>query len=99
MQFAMNKTMLGLLALTVVASTAPTIAFALTAEVAKKCSALTAQAYPPRVPGNPAAGSAAGSYSDQRAYFNKCVADADTNKADGGSAASQRPAAGSSPSK
>jgi hypothetical protein len=30
-----------------------TNAFAVTAEVARKCSALTAKAYPPLVPGNP----------------------------------------------
>jgi hypothetical protein len=49
-------------------------AFALTAEVAKKCEALTAKAYPHRVPGNPAAGSSKGSWAEQREYFNKCVA-------------------------
>jgi hypothetical protein len=49
-------------------------AFALTAEVAKKCEARTAKAYPPRVPGNPAAGSSRGSASEQREFFNKCVA-------------------------
>ena len=47
---------------------------AITAEVAKKCSALTAKAYPPRVVGNPAAGVQNGSYQDFRNYFNKCVA-------------------------
>jgi hypothetical protein len=49
-------------------------ASAITAEVAKKCNALTAKAFPPRVVGNPAAGSAKGSGQDERAYFNKCVA-------------------------
>jgi hypothetical protein len=49
-------------------------AFALTAEVAKKCEALTAKAFPHRVPGNPAAGSSKGSSAEQREYFNKCVA-------------------------
>jgi hypothetical protein len=49
-------------------------AFALTAEVAKKCQALTAQAYPPRVPGNPAAGSSRGTGREQQEYFKKCVA-------------------------
>jgi hypothetical protein len=49
-------------------------AFAVTAEVAKKCEALTAKAYPHRVPGNPAAGSSKGSWAEQREYFNKCVA-------------------------
>jgi hypothetical protein len=49
-------------------------ALAITAEVAKKCSALTAKVYPPRVVGNPAAGLQNGSYQDFRNYFNKCVA-------------------------
>ena len=46
---------------------------AITVEVAKKCNALTAKAYPPRVVGNPAAGSANGNAQDQRDYFGKCV--------------------------
>jgi len=49
-------------------------ASAVTAEVAKKCAALTAKAYPPRVVGNPAAGSAKGTGQSERDYFNKCVA-------------------------
>ena len=49
-------------------------ASAVTAAVAKKCQALTAKAFPPRVPGNPAAGSAKGTGQSQRDYFNKCVA-------------------------
>jgi hypothetical protein len=53
---------------------APPSALAITAEVAKKCSALTAKAFPPRVVGNPAAGLQSGSYQDFRNYFNKCVA-------------------------
>jgi hypothetical protein len=52
----------------------PSSGRAITAEVAKKCSALTAKAYPPRVVGNPAAGVQNGSYQDFRNYFNKCVA-------------------------
>jgi hypothetical protein len=44
-----------------------------TAEVAKKCATLTQKAFPPRVVGNPAAGSAAGSSRDERAYFNECI--------------------------
>jgi hypothetical protein len=48
-------------------------AAAVTVEVAKKCEALTAKAYPPRVIGNPAAGSAKGTGRVQREYFNKCV--------------------------
>jgi hypothetical protein len=48
-------------------------ASAITAELAKKCKALTTTAFPPRVIGNPAAGSAKGSGKDAQAYFNKCV--------------------------
>jgi hypothetical protein len=48
-------------------------ASAITAELAKKCGALTAKAFPPRVIGNPAAGSVKGSGEDAQAYFNKCV--------------------------
>jgi hypothetical protein len=48
-------------------------ASAITAELAKKCEALTAKAFPPRVIGNPAAGSAKGSGKDAQAYFNKCI--------------------------
>ena len=48
-------------------------ASAVTAQVAKKCQALTAKAFPPRVPGNPAAGSAKGTGQSERDYFNKCV--------------------------
>jgi hypothetical protein len=46
---------------------------AITVELAKKCDALTIKAFPPRVIGNPAAGSAKGSGKDAQAYFNKCV--------------------------
>ena len=48
-------------------------ASAISVEVAKKCNALTAKAFPPRVPGNPAAGTAKGTGQDMRAYFKKCV--------------------------
>lgn len=48
-------------------------ASAISVELAKKCNALTAKAFPPRVPGNPAAGSAKGTGQDMRAYFKKCV--------------------------
>jgi hypothetical protein len=48
-------------------------ASAISVEVAKKCNALTAQAFPPRVPGNPAAGSAKGSGKEMQDYFRKCV--------------------------
>ena len=49
-------------------------AIAVTVEVAKKCKALTDTAYPPRQPGNPAAGSAKGTGRSQQEYFNKCLA-------------------------
>ena len=48
-------------------------AFAVSVEVAKKCNALAAEAFPPRVVGNPAAGSAKGSGREERAYYRKCV--------------------------
>lgn len=48
-------------------------ASAVTVELAKKCGALTHKAFPPRVIGNPAAGSASGSGKDAQAYFSKCV--------------------------
>jgi hypothetical protein len=49
-------------------------ASAVDVEVAKKCDALVAKAYPPREPGNPAAGSEKGPAQSQRDYFSKCVA-------------------------
>jgi hypothetical protein len=58
---------------TAIASTANN-ASAVTAEVAKKCSALTAKGFPPRVIGNPAAGTAKGTPQEQQNYFKRCVA-------------------------
>jgi hypothetical protein len=52
---------------------APSSVSAVTAEVAKKCNALVAQAYPPREAGNPAAGSASGTAQAARDYFRICV--------------------------
>jgi hypothetical protein len=49
-------------------------ASAVTAEVAKKCNALTAKAFPPREVGNPAAGSAKGTGRAELAYHRNCVA-------------------------
>jgi hypothetical protein len=49
-------------------------ATAVTVEVARKCKVLTDTAYPPREPGNPAAGSAKGTGRVAQEYFNKCVA-------------------------
>ena len=61
-------------ALLFVAAASVTVgASAITAELAKKCQALTQKAYPPRVIGNPAAGSAKGSGKDEQAYFSKCI--------------------------
>lgn len=57
----------------IVLGSVPDPASAITAEVAKKCNALIAKEFPPREPGNPAAGSTKGSGRDQRAYFSKCV--------------------------
>ncbi|SFV13879.1 hypothetical protein SAMN05192541_120138 [Bradyrhizobium arachidis] len=69
------KSPLMLLAVTCLAVGAvPGQASALTAELARKCSALTAKQFPPRELGNPAAGSAKGSGRVQHDYFNKCVA-------------------------
>jgi hypothetical protein len=48
-------------------------ASATTVEVAKKCAALTAKAFPPRAVGNPAAGSAKGTGLAEQAYFKRCV--------------------------
>jgi hypothetical protein len=58
-------------------------ASAVSVDVARKCNALTAKAFPPRVPGNPAAGRSNGSGTSISAYFQKCV----TN---GGSVQSER---------
>ncbi|KJC36560.1 hypothetical protein UP06_32750 [Bradyrhizobium sp. LTSP857] len=52
----------------------PGHASAITAELARKCSALTTKQFPPREPGNPAAGSAKGAGRAQHGYFDKCVA-------------------------
>ncbi len=45
-----------------------------TVEVTKKCNALTAKAFPPRVVGNPAAGSAKGGGKVRQDYYRKCLA-------------------------
>ena len=58
-------------------------ASAVTVEVARKCSALTAKAFPPRVIGNPGAGSAKGSGRAEQAYFMKCVANGGKIEDDG----------------
>ena len=51
-----------------------TSASALTVEVAKKCSALTAKAFPQHETGNPAARSGGGTTGlSQHSYFQRCV--------------------------
>lgn len=49
-------------------------AFAIPLKVARHCNALTAKAFPPIVPGNPAAGRNGGNGREVQAYFRKCVA-------------------------
>jgi hypothetical protein len=44
------------------------------AELARTCDALTAKAFPPLEPGNPAAGSTKGSGLEAQSYFRKCIA-------------------------
>jgi hypothetical protein len=73
----------------IVACIVPHPAGAVTAELAKKCQALTTKAFPPRFPGNPAAGSAKGSGRDQIEYFQKCVSNA--GKVDDDSAQPESP--------
>jgi hypothetical protein len=72
----------GLMGVAAVATT--NNASAVTAELARKCAALTAKAYPPRVIGNPAAGSAKGSGLAQQEYFKRCVANGGDVGDDGG---------------
>jgi hypothetical protein len=70
-----QKSILGALVLSFAAmALQPTSAQAITAEVAKKCNALSAKQFPPRQVGNPAAGSSKGSAKDEREFFKKCVA-------------------------
>jgi hypothetical protein len=61
-------------ALCALAGLMPVAAPAIAAEVAKKCNVLLAKEFPPREPGNPAAGSTKGGAQAQRDYFSKCVA-------------------------
>jgi hypothetical protein len=51
-----------------------TNALAIPLKVARECNALTTKAFPPLVPGNPAAGRANGNGHAVRKYFNRCVA-------------------------
>jgi hypothetical protein len=50
-----------------------TPAAAIDTALAKQCNGMLAKAFPPAVPGNPAAGSKKGDATQQRAYFKKCV--------------------------
>jgi hypothetical protein len=72
----------------------PIDASAISVEVAKKCDALVAQRFPPREPGNPAAGSKS-SVISQRSFFSQCVAN-DGNPPDDKNAPADKsaPAAG-----
>jgi hypothetical protein len=44
------------------------------AVLARTCDALTAKAFPPVEPGNPAAGTTKGTGLDAQSYFRKCIA-------------------------
>lgn len=71
---AFRKLTASVLALSLATSVfAPTEAGAVTVEVAKKCSGLMAKEFPPRAPGNPAAGSAKGNGQAARDFYKKCV--------------------------
>ena len=74
---ASDKILFGIASLTLVCAAMlahTNDASAVTAEVARKCQALTSKAFPPREPGNPAAGSAKGSGLDEQIYFKRCLA-------------------------
>ena len=51
----------------------PGSASAISVELARKCNAMVAAAFPPRQVGNPAAGSEKGSGRQMQDYFRKCV--------------------------
>jgi hypothetical protein len=74
MGMAFDKILIASLTLVCAAMLAHTDdASAITVELARKCQALTSKAFPPREPGNPAAGSAKGSGLNQQNYFKRCV--------------------------
>ena len=83
MTFPARKQAPAFLTLIIAAASVPTAASAITVEIARKCDAALSKAFPPRVPGNPAAGSAAGSGAAQRVYYSKCVADAEAEASKG----------------
>lgn len=68
--FSVSKLCIALILVVMGSTPAP----ALTAELARKCQALTIKAFPPREPANPAAGSAKGTGPQMSAYYKKCVA-------------------------
>jgi hypothetical protein len=68
------KTAIGLGIVGLISASVPNSASAITAELARTCQALTSKQYPPREPGNPAAGSTKGNGREQQSYFNKCIA-------------------------
>jgi hypothetical protein len=63
----------GAVALLATTTLVPTGAGAISVDVAKKCNALLAKQFPPREPGNPAAGSAKGNGQAGRDFFKKCT--------------------------
>jgi hypothetical protein len=67
------KFRIALVLLSLVLPMIPRSASSITAEVAKKCQALSAKAFPPRVPANPAAGLMHGTAREASAFFRKCV--------------------------
>lgn len=73
-----SKAAIAVALLLAAAGLVPAGATAITAEVAKKCDALVAREFPPREPGNPAAGIAKGTAQSERDYFNRCVANGGT---------------------
>jgi len=78
---------------------APPNALAITAEVAKKCGALSEKAFPPKVVGNPAAGRQNGTFLDFRNYFNKCVENGGNPPDSGSQQPAQSPPAASDKNK
>ena len=63
----------GTVALLLATTLTSTDAKAVSVDLAKKCSALMAKQFPPREPGNPAAGSAKGNGQAARTYYEKCI--------------------------
>ena len=70
-------------------------ALAASADAAKKCAAEMVSAFPPREPGNPAAGSVNGTTAEQRSFYDKCIANA--GNAEVAAANAPTPATGGNP--